>query len=215
LSSPEPCAPFSTVAEGLVRRALHTAAGSLRSGFGPLVLIDGPSGAGKTTLADALVAAWPRAQSGGPPKRSVPELVHMDDLYPGWDGLAAASESLDRELLRPLIATGCGAWRAWDWDASRPGPTHEVAGGHPLVVEGCGCLTRATSPLATLRVWVTAADDVRRMRALARDRGGFDEHWDRWERQWVDQLEREHPRDLADVVVETTAPTARPRGSVE
>lgn len=44
----------------------------------PVVLIDGRSGAGKTTLANTLIchhADW--------------QLVHADDLYPGWSGLSA------------------------------------------------------------------------------------------------------------------------------
>ena len=49
-----------------------------RCGATRLIAIDGPSGAGKTTLARdvAAVLAAPT--------------IHMDDLYPGWDGLRAA-----------------------------------------------------------------------------------------------------------------------------
>jgi uridine kinase len=47
----------------------------------PVILIDGQSGAGKTTLAQRVVQRWPvqgRVQS-----------VALDSLYPGWDGLEA------------------------------------------------------------------------------------------------------------------------------
>ena len=59
------------------------------AGPNPVVLIDGPSGAGKSTLADALVAHWPRPNT--------PQLVRMDDIYPGWDGLDAAIDHLHRK----------------------------------------------------------------------------------------------------------------------
>ncbi|MEO8095730.1 MAG: hypothetical protein ABI632_12485, partial [Pseudolysinimonas sp.] len=49
---------------------------AIASGPRPVVLIDGRSGAGKTTLAREL-APLVGAQ-----------LVSLDDVYPGWDGLA-------------------------------------------------------------------------------------------------------------------------------
>jgi uridine kinase len=48
-----------------------------------LVLVDGPSGSGKSTLADALV------RDGDPAALLPPgaQLLRLDDVYPGWDGL--------------------------------------------------------------------------------------------------------------------------------
>jgi uridine kinase len=161
----------------------------------PVVLIDGPSGAGKSTFADTVVASWPDANV---------RLVRMDDLYPGWDGLDAASAAVHDDLLDPMRTTGIGRWRRWDWTASQPAEWHEIAAGSPLVVEGCGCLSRRAAPLADLRVWLTADDGVRKRRALTRDAGGFDAHWDGWERQWQRFVRRESPRPLADLVIDTT-----------
>jgi len=161
----------------------------------PIVLIDGPSGAGKSTFADALVAAWPDRP---------PRLVRMDDLYPGWEGLETASIQLADELLVPLRTEGAGRWRRWDWATSEPAEWHRVTAGHPLIIEGCGCLSRHAAPLADLRIWLTAADDVRKRRALSRDGGGFDAHWDTWQRQWERFVGREAPATLADVVIDTT-----------
>jgi uridine kinase len=175
-------------ARALVQRALDRSPA-------PVVLIDGPSGAGKSTFADAVVREWPDASV---------RLVRMDDLYQGWNGLRAASDRVQEDLLAPLHAGGTGRWRRWDWVAARPAEWHEVGAGHPLIVEGCGCLTRRTAPLADLRVWLTAADDVRKHRALTRDAGSFDAHWDGWQRQWLDFVARESPDLLADLVIDTT-----------
>lgn len=161
----------------------------------PIVLIDGPSGSGKSTFADAVMSSWPG---------SAARLVRMDDLYPGWNGLHEASVEVAEQLLVPLRTEGSGGWRRWDWADSRAAEWHEVAGGHPLIIEGCGCLTRAAAPLADLRVWLVAADEVRRRRALHRDAGGFDVHWDDWQAQWEDFVSSEHPERLADVVIDTT-----------
>src|SRR5690606_5198159 len=68
----------------------------------PVLLIDGRAGAGKTTLACAVAAAWPAAA-----------LVHLEDVYPGWDGLDAASAAVAEEILGPP-----SAHTSWDWTAS-------------------------------------------------------------------------------------------------
>ena len=182
---------------------------ALAASRAPVVLVDGPSGAGKSTFADAIVAAWPGV---------APQLVRMDDLYPGWAGLEPASHQVVRDLLLPLRSSGVGHWRRWDWAASRVRDTRVARAGHPLVIEGCGCLTRASASLADLHVWLNAADDVRKRRALDRDRGAFDAHWDMWQRQWGRLVARESPVSLADLVFDTTAVLAAPgaaaRGTV-
>jgi uridine kinase len=153
------------------------------------VLLDGPSGAGKSTLADALVAAWAGAVS----------IVRMDAIYPGWDGLAAASRHVHDFLLEPRRRGVQSRWQRYDWVADRPAEWQTVPGDRSLVLEGCGALSRLNAPLATMRIWLDADDDVRKQRALARDNGGFDAHWDGWQRQFSEFLADESPREAADI----------------
>ena len=150
----------------------------------PVVLVDGRSGAGKSTLAARLVAAWP-----GPVT-----LVSLDDLVPGWDGLAAGSDAVARDVLR---RTEPGYTR-WDWHRRRPGGWVDLASDGPLVVEGCGALTPANRALATAGIWVELPDAARRERALARDGATFAPHWDRWAAQEDTHLAAHHPTALAD-----------------
>ena len=167
------------------------------AGRTPVILIDGPSGAGKSSLADRLVARWPA--------EGVPRLVRMDDLYPGWDGLDAGSIALGRDLLEPLRAPGRGSWQRGAWDHPRPAERHAGTGGAPLVVEGCGTLSRANASLADLTVWLQADDALRKRRALARDGETFAAEWDRWQAQFDRFVEREHPVQHADLVLDVTA----------
>ncbi len=134
-----------------------------------LVLLDGRSGSGKTDLAAALAARLGAA------------VVHMDDLYPGWDGLAAAVGLLEREVLLPLRAGRSPAPPRWDWAAGRWGPRVPVPTAPVVVVEGVGAGCTAVRP--ELLVWVEAAEGVRRRRALARDGDVFTPHWERWAEQ--------------------------------
>lgn len=172
----------------------------------PVVLIDGPSGAGKSTLADELVRRWPDADAA-------PQLVRLDALYPGWGGLLQGSRHVAHELLAPLRATGAGHWREWDWSAGHPATVHAVVADRPLVVEGCGALSRASAPHADLRVWLAADDGVRKRRALARDRGAFDAHWDMWDEQFTAFVRTQHPQALADLVLDATPAPSPSRGT--
>jgi cytidylate kinase len=154
------------------------------------VLVDGRSGAGKSTLASALAA------------RTGAALVRLDDVYPGWDGLAAGAEAVRRDLLVPRATGRAGAWRRWDWAADGPAERHRVPAGGGLVCEGCGVLTRASAPLADLAIWVDLDPAERRRRALARDGETFAPHWDRWAAQEAAAIARDDPRGLADLVVD-------------
>lgn len=150
-----------------------------------VILIDGRSGAGKSDLASRLVRLIPEAQ-----------LVRLDDIYPGWDGLRAAS------LAVPLILRTY-RWRSWDWTAGKPGVLHRLDPARPVIIEGVGALTHASRALATTCLWLETDDVERKRRALARDGDTFAPHWDRWAIQEERFLAEEDPRSLADVIVRT------------
>ncbi|MEO7896632.1 MAG: hypothetical protein ABIR65_04985 [Pseudolysinimonas sp.] len=160
------------------------AAAAAASGNRPVVLIDGRSGAGKSTLA-AELAPLLGAQ-----------LVSLDDLYPGWGGLTAGSAAVHETVLRDRDP----GWRRWDWEAGEPAEWHPVDPGEPIVVEGCGALSRANLALATLGIWLEVPAAERRRRALERE-PDFAPHWADWARQEREFAAREHPAALADMVL--------------
>jgi hypothetical protein len=169
--------------------ALDAALAVLRGHAGAVVLVDGRSGSGKTTFGAALAA---RAGAG---------LLRLEDLYPGWDGLAAASSMLHR-LLLARAAGGAAIASTWDWDAGAPGPPLRLPPSGALVVEGCGALSRASARLADLRIWVELPEPERRARALARDGEVYAPHWSRWARQERGFIAREDPLRSADLLVD-------------
>ncbi|MHB1172569.1 MAG: nucleoside/nucleotide kinase family protein [Lacisediminihabitans sp.] len=163
----------------------------LSSAAVPVVLIDGQSGSGKSTLARALVAGWPEAQ-----------LIRLDDVYPGWDGLDAASEQVHSQVLEARDTGRVPRWQRWDWERDRPAEWHEVDPARPIVVEGGGSLSRANRALASFGVWVILDEATRKHRALSRDGETYAPHWERWAAQERRFARREHPAALADVVVD-------------
>ncbi|MGO4102998.1 ATP-binding protein [Leifsonia sp. YAF41] len=156
-----------------------------------VVLIDGPSGAGKSTLADQVLAGWPGERR--------PTLVRLDDIYPGWGGLDAGIEHLERHVLAPRRAGRPAAWQRFDWTVEAPLEWHTVDPHRPLIVEGCGALARAHTALSDIRVWLDAEDQSRKRRAIARDGERFLAHWDEWQQEWETYYAREDPARQATI----------------
>jgi len=148
------------------------------------VLIDGRAGSGKTELARSIAEAWPDVQ-----------VVHLDDVYPGWDGLAAGSADVPDILIRHR-------WRAWNWDTAALGEWQPLDPERPLVIEGVGAISQASRSLADTAVWMDLDTRTRKERALGRDGDAFAPHWDRWAAQEVAFIDHEHPDTLADLVLD-------------
>jgi hypothetical protein len=170
---------------------------------GPAVVaVDGRSGAGKTTLARSAVAALGA--------RGVPAAaVHLDDLYPGWDGLAAVVPVVVEHVLGRLAGPGQVVVPTWDWALGRPGPPRPLpALGPPrpavVLIEGAGAGARAATPWLAGVVWVDADPVKRRGRALARDGDLYAPHWQRWAAQEEAYAARELLPGRADLVLDTS-----------
>lgn len=159
-----------------------------------LLLIDGPSGSGKSTLADELHASL--SDTGA-------ILIRMDEIYPGWSGLDEATTILARDVLAHWRHGEPAGHALWDWRADARAGWRDIPPRHPLIVEGCGAASGWVDDPATVLLWVEASDDTRKRRALERDAGTFDAHWEMWDAQWRRFLARADYRARADAVIRT------------
>lgn len=184
---------IAAAARVAVERCL-TAAATL--GDGRLLCVDGPSGSGKTTFAAAV-------------RRAVPEsitvaVVHMDALYPGWDGLAEGVGRVSRDLLAPLANGRPGGYRRHDWVRGRDAEWVEVGPVDLLVLEGVGaCGTWEHPAPATLVVWLEAPREVRTARAVARDGVASAAQLAAWRRQEDAWFAEQRTRQRADLAFTT------------
>ncbi len=174
VTRPDPGPGRSTSSEDPAGPVLAAVSAHLRSAparLGPtrLILIDGPAGSCKTTLAGTLSAALGDAQ-----------VLHMDDLYPGWSGLTAGVGRLLDEVLRPLADHRPAEYHRYDWHTGSLAEPHPVPAADHLIVEGCGAGSRLPSTWASLLIWVETDDAERLARGLARDGDDARPHWLRW-----------------------------------
>lgn len=167
---------------------------------GPVLIgIDGPAGSGKSTLAARVAAALDDAP-----------VVRMDDLYPGWDGLAAAVPRLVRWILSPAERGRTPRHRRYDWHSGGYAEWRAVRRHRFLIVEGAGSTCGAAREYYAVRVFVDADPDDRRRRALRRDGEMFRPHWDRWARQEAALFGPDRTRHAAHVTVATSSALAGP-----
>jgi hypothetical protein len=192
-----PGAPSARLRDGATSSAPTSRSGPSSAPPGSaarLLLIDGPSGSGKSTLADEVHASL--SDTGA-------TLIRMDEIYPGWSGLEQATTILARDVLAPWRLGEPAGHALWDWVADAPAGWRDLPPGHPLIVEGCGAASGWADDPATVLVWVEASDVTRKRRALDRDAGTFDEHWEMWDAQWRHYLARADYRARADAVIRT------------
>ena len=157
-----------------------------------IVGIDGRSGAGKTTLTDQVAAVLRRSHDV--------VVFRLEDLYPGWNGLAEGMAMYRSQVLEPLRRGEDAHWTAWDWLTNEPGTPRLTRTAEIVLVEGVGACHREARALLDTSVWVELPTPQRRQRALVRDGGSYDAHWDQWAAQEDEYLSADPVWESADII---------------
>ena len=156
-----------------------------------LIVVDGRSGSGKTQWAENLAS-----ETGF-------EVLSLDEVYPGWDGLDAGQALVARVLLPQWLECGEVDVPQWDWDRAAYRSVRRLVSHRGLIIEGCGALTAITASRASESVWLEASDDVRYARAMARDGESYRPYWQRWALQEERFLSLHRSPQLATQVTKT------------
>ena len=164
-----------------------------------LILVDGRSGAGKSTAAERLA----RLLDGA--------LVHSDDIawyhHPiDW------AELLVDGVIAPWRCGEAVSFRPPGWVSRGRRGAVDVPARPLLVVEGVGAGRASLAACAELVVWVQSDRDEARRRGLARDvelgrsPQGAVEFWDEWMQAEEPFLAADRPWSRASLVVNGTSP---------
>jgi len=139
-----------------------------------LLAIDGPAGAGKTTLAAKLEAELS--------VDSTVRVIHMDDLYNGWED--ALGEGLTKVLHVVTSAHLAGKeceiaifnWYSMQFDR------HEII--EPtdiLILEGVGAAQKVVRTAGATTYWLDIEPEIGLRRVLARDGAHIEQQMRQWQ----------------------------------
>jgi para-aminobenzoate synthetase len=167
-----------------------------------IIAVDGRSGAGKTTLAVELAARLRQHHKVS--------LFHLEDIYPGWNGLMPGIERYVATVLAPLSAGQAAEWTSWDWERHYDGGLNVTLPADIVIVEGVGAAADAARPMLDAVVWVESPGDDRRRRALTRDGSTYEPYWDSWAAQEDEWLQADSVITAADVRVQNLADGSAP-----
>jgi uridine kinase len=173
-----------------------------------IAAIDGRGGAGKSSLARALVAKLPRSAH-----------IELDWFHLPKDQVSEARRFDHDRLITEVISPFRSGSRAlrflrynWGYLAGIPDGFHETPITIPdvdiLVIEGCKTLDPSLVAHFDLRIWVDTAPDVALERGIKRD---IEEYhldpervhtaWREWSAWEAESLARDDRRRRADIVV--------------
>lgn len=152
--------------------------------------LDGPGGAGKSTLARRIADVVPRAVI-------VPIDAFWGPSIPEWDW-----DRFFVQVVRPLQAGQDARYQEWDWVLDAGGPWHDIAVGSVVVVEGVSATRGEVDVPWALQIWIETPPEVRLARALERDGPGL---MPRWFDDWIPSEEAyvaaQQPQQRVDLVV--------------
>jgi cytidylate kinase len=170
-----------------------------RLGRTRLVCVDGPAGSGKTTLAGALQRRLRDAT-----------VVHMDDVYRGWDtDFDEVHERLRDQLVEPLGEGRTARYQRYDWETDRFADWVDVPVPDVLLLEGVASGAVSLGPVRSLLVWIEADRDERVRRGVHRDGADMLPQWLAWMRHEEAEHARQRTRARADVLLRGDGPDDR------
>ena len=162
----------------------------------PIIAIDGPAGAGKSTLAsDLQIALHPRFTS---------TIIHMDDLYDGWEN--ALGEHLTQTLQsivrahksRQEILLSHFDWTNYSFRAPVKVPTCEL-----LILEGVGCGQSAIRKQLSALIWMEIESTQGLDRVLGRDGEQIRNQMEKWLITQEQHFQHEGTDKAADFIMTT------------
>ena len=175
-----------------------------------LVAIDGPGGAGKSTLARLLevqlsTLGW-----------VVPVVKHDDFYLPshqrvnqqtGVIGCDFDWERLRNQVLTPIREGRLAHYQRYDWETDVLAEWRTISASDAVLVEGVYTMRRELAHLYDLKIWVECPRAIRLARGIARD---GEKARTIWEQDWMpkedDYIKTHLPRESADLFVNGAMP---------
>jgi len=169
--------------------------GERRSKHAQIIAIDGPAGAGKTTLARKLEASYPH---------KAVHVIHMDDLYAGWENALTPNLTriLESGIAKPVSEGKAYEYRKYDWLAVRYGELERHPHPEILILEGVGSGQKAVRKYLDQLIWIDIESEVGLNRVLRRDGDYIENHMRIWQMRESEHFKQENTRDCATIRID-------------
>jgi len=162
----------------------------------PIIAIDGPAGAGKTTLAHEIFLALS-------PKMSV-NVIHMDDLYDGWDNaLGADLSAILRYLANQHQKNSPAQIKRYNWANTSFGETEVLEPADLLVLEGVGSGDKSLQDELAALIWIDIDPEVGVKRVIDRDGYQVEDEMKKWLGTQQEYFSQHSTREKADFILTT------------
>ena len=155
-----------------------------------LVAIDGPGGAGKSTLASALSEA-----SGGAP------VIHTDD-FAATDNPINWWPRLFEQVIEPLRRGDAARYQRYDWSSESLAEWVTVAPAPVIIIEGVSAGRAEWAEHLDFLIWVETPREERLRRGVERDGPAALDDWEAWMGAEDAHYRRDPTRERADVVTD-------------
>ena len=160
----------------------------------PLLAIDGPAGAGKTTLATKLEAEYS--------VKSTVKVVHMDDLYNGWDDALGQSLTDTLQAITDAYLSGSTCTiKIFNWHAMKFDREEVIVPTGYLILEGVGAAQEIVRKAGATTYWLDIDAETGLQRVLARDGAHIEKEMRQWQIQQSIHFAKDQTRENCEIKV--------------
>jgi len=176
-----------------VNHGVRTLLDAVRSAHAPtgvrtrIVAVDGPGGAGKSSLADRLA------------RELDAQIIHTDD-FASWENPVDWWPDLIERALKPLAAGEPARYQPTSWGGEQREPVVIEPSGI-VILEGVTASREGFRPYLAYSIWIETPRDLRLQRGVERDGEHMRSQWEQWIEGEDRYIERERPAEHADVVL--------------
>ena len=153
-----------------------------------LLAIDGPAGAGKTTLAAKLEIEYSL--------HSTVRTIHMDELYNGWDDALGQSLTDTLQAITSAYLSGneCTI-KIFNWHLMKFDREEVITPTDCLILEGVGAAQEIVRKAGATTYWLDIDAETGLQRVLARDGAHIEKEMRQWQIQQSIHFAKDQTRE--------------------
>ena len=147
---------------------------SKKCGQTKIIVIDGPAGSGKTTLAKSLSGLLENCP-----------IIHMDEIYEGWENALSPKtfKDLVEWIINPLLENKSIEYIKYDRNLEQRIEKVVINNSKIIIIEGVGSSSFEISKHASLKLWIEVNKETGINRVLTRDGLQIQEQMKTWQSQ--------------------------------